>query len=226
LCLIDGSHRRYGAAMGVPLVEAVVVTPFAQNCHVVAAARGGPGLLIDPGGEAERIEAALIRLGVEPVAVLGTHGHLDHIGAAAQVADPRGIPVYLHEDDRALFEWPGMGLWDVPAIPRPGDLRPLADGERLQLAGLTIDVLHTPGHTPGQCVFHLPEHGLLFSGDLLFAGSIGRTDFPTGDPARMGPSLARVMALPDATRVHSGHGPVTTIGRERAANPFVAGLVA
>lgn len=209
---------------GPMLVEAVVVTPFVQNCHVVALAAGGPGVVVDPGGEAERIEAALTRLGVKAVAVLGTHGHLDHVGAAAQIADPRGIPCYLHPADAGLFATPGMGIWDVPPFPVPADLRPLTDGDRLELAGLVIDVLHVPGHTRGQSVFHLPDHGLLFSGDLLFAGSIGRVDLPTGEPARMGASLRRVLELPDETVVHSGHGPVTTIGAERAHNPFLAAL--
>jgi hydroxyacylglutathione hydrolase len=168
--------------------------------------------------------------------VLLTHGHIDHVWSVAPVCDARDIPAYIHPDDRPLLSDPELGLALVPGqrlfggltFSEPDDVRELTDGAVLDLAGVRVVVDHAPGHTPGSVTFRLPaaaEPGTMFSGDLLFAGSIGRSDLPGGDHATILDSLARVcLPLPDETRVLAGHGPETTIGAERRTNPFLAGL--
>jgi len=211
---------------------------FAANCYLVAAAPGEQCLIIDPGQDAERgIEDVIERYRLRPAAVLLTHGHVDHIWSVAPVCGARDIPAYIHPADRDLLTDPGRGLSLRPGqrlfggitFSEPDDVRELTDGAVLELAGVRVVVDHAPGHTPGSATFRLAdaEPGTLFSGDLLFAGSIGRTDLPGGDHATILDSLARVcLPLPDGTEVLSGHGPATTIGAERRSNPFLAGLVA
>jgi hydroxyacylglutathione hydrolase len=206
---------------------------FATNCYVVAPAPGSECVIIDPGQDAEPgIEAVLAEHRLKPVAVLLTHGHIDHIWSVAPVCGARDIPAYIHPADRALLSDPARGLslsagqqlFGGLTFTEPDDVAELADGMTLQLAGVELVVAHAPGHTPGSVTFRLPQ-GALFSGDLLFAGSIGRTDLPGGDYETILDSLARVcLPLPDDTHVLPGHGPDTTIGTERAANPFLAGL--
>jgi len=169
--------------------------------------------------------------------VLATHGHIDHIWSVAPVCGARGIPAYIHPADRALLSDPARGLglgagqqlFGGLTFTEPDDVQELTDGMTLSLAGVDLVVSHAPGHTPGSVTFGLPaaaEPGTLFTGDLLFAGSIGRTDLPGGDYETILTSLASVcLPLPDETVVLSGHGPSTTIGAERAHNPFLAGLV-
>jgi hydroxyacylglutathione hydrolase len=211
---------------------------FAANCYLVADAPGSECLIIDPGQDAmPGISEIVERYRLQPVAVLATHGHIDHIWSVAPVCGARGIPAYIHPADRALLTDPARGLSLGPSqslfggltFSEPDDVRELADGMALELAGITLAVDHAPGHTPGSVTFRLhatadPE--ALFTGDLLFAGSIGRTDLPGGDYETILASLARVcLPLPDETVVLAGHGPQTTIGAERAHNPFLAGLV-
>lgn len=225
---------------------------FATNCYLLAAGPGEHCIIVDPGQDAvPAVAEALATHRLHPVAVLLTHGHLDHTWSVYPLCSAHGTPAYLHPADRYRLADPAatfppevlasLGLLGV-RLDEPDDVRPLADGEWLDVAGLRIRVLHTPGHTEGSVVFHLPatttgdrhpsgdRHpagDLLFSGDLLFAGSIGRTDLPGGDPAAMSASLTRIAAaadLPDETVVLPGHGPRTTLGRERAANPFLRGL--
>jgi hydroxyacylglutathione hydrolase len=210
---------------------------FAANCYLVASGPRSECVIIDPGQDAEQgINDVVDEYHLQPVAVLATHGHIDHIWSVAPVCDARGIPAYIHPADRALLSDPGRGLSLVAGqqlfggltFTEPDDVRELTDGMRLELAGLELVVDHAPGHTPGSVTFGLPpvtEAGTLFSGDLLFAGSIGRTDLPGGDYETILTSLARVcLSLPDETQVLAGHGPETTIGAERAHNPFLAGL--
>jgi hydroxyacylglutathione hydrolase len=205
---------------------------FAANCYLVASAPGAECLIIDPGQDAEAgIEEILARYRLRPAAVLATHGHIDHIWSVAPVCGAKGIPAFVHPDDRALLSDPAAGLslqagqqlFGGITFAEPDDVRELADGMTLDLAGVSLVVDHAPGHTPGSVTFRLPD--TIFTGDLLFAGSIGRTDLPGGDYETIVDSLARVcLPLPDETVVLSGHGPQTTIGAERAANPFLAGL--
>jgi len=220
------------------LIAAFPAGPLAANCYVAAPEAGAECVVVDPGQQAaEPLEALLAEHRLTPAAVLLTHGHFDHVWSAAQVGDAHDVPVLLHPADRKLLTDPAAGL--DPALAAqlsallpggaPGEPRRLAeaaDGLRLDHAGLAVTVHHAPGHTPGSVAYALEtgdgEPDVLFTGDLLFAGSIGRTDFPGGDHAEILRSLERTcLSRPDETVVLPGHGPRTTIGRERAANPFL-----
>ena len=219
------------------LVAGFPAGSFAANCYLVAAAPGEQCLIIDPGEDAaDGIEEIVERYRLRPAAVLLTHGHIDHVWSVAPVCGARDITAYIHPGDRALLTDPARGLsllggqqlFGGLTFTEPDDVRELSDGAVLELAGVSVVVDHAPGHTPGSVTFRLPaadDPGTMFSGDLLFAGSIGRTDLPGGDHAKILDSLARVcLPLPDETRVLAGHGPQTTIGAERRSNPFLAGL--
>lgn len=241
-----------GTGSASPGLVARALGVWATNCAVLGDRSRGEAVVVDPGQHGGRdVPALLDALGVRPVAVLLTHGHLDHLWAGPELARAHGIPVLLHADDRWLWDDPsaafgpggaalaasaGFGPWDTSGV----ELRTVRDGERVELAGIRLEVHHTPGHTPGHVTYATDDlagapveldgrsldvpAGLLLSGDLLFAGSIGRTDLAGGDPAVMERSLAATMArFPDATVVLPGHGPATSIGRERAANPFLTG---
>ncbi|OLR94881.1 MBL fold metallo-hydrolase [Actinokineospora bangkokensis] len=209
---------------------------FQANCFLVAPERGGPCVIVDPGQDAEEpIAAALREHDLTPVAALLTHGHLDHVFSVAPVCDGSDIPAWVHPDDRFMLSDPARGLSAQAAsffggleLREPKEVRELTDGAELDLAGLRFTVTHTPGHTEGSVVFGhdtADDDHLLFAGDTLFAGSIGRTDLPGGDMAKMTASLRRLLALDDETVVLPGHGGATTIGRERASNPFLTGVV-
>lgn len=229
------------------LVAGFPAGAFAANCYVVASVPGAECVIIDPGQDAEGgINELLAEHRLRPAAVLLTHGHIDHVWSVAPVCGAKGIPAYIHPDDRALLSDPARGLplgagqqlFGGLEFTEPDEVKELADGMTLRLVGLEITVNHAPGHTEGSVTFRLPldapitthgkskiDGGILFSGDLLFAGSIGRTDLPGGDYPTILRSLARVcLTLPDETVVLSGHGPQTTIGTERRTNPFLAGL--
>jgi hydroxyacylglutathione hydrolase len=245
---------------------------FAANCYFVAPAPGEECVIIDPGQDAQHgIEELLTRYRLKPIAVLLTHGHIDHVWSVAPVCGAKDIPAYIHPDDRELLADPAKGfslavgqeLFGGLTFTEPSDVRVLADGSTLSLAGCDFTVGHVPGHTPGSVTFStsgvprpdapppdapLPDAPLpdapppdappptadnskrpgtgntLFTGDLLFAGSIGRTDLPGGDHRAMLRSLSRTLTLADDTLVLPGHGPQTTIGAERRSNPFLTGL--
>jgi hydroxyacylglutathione hydrolase len=210
---------------------------FAANCYIVAPGPGEQCLIIDPGQDAEPgINEIVDRYRLRPAAVLLTHGHIDHVWSVAPVCGARDIPAYIHPADRALLSDPARGfplqqsqqLLGGLTFTEPADVVELTGGMTLDLAGVQVVADHAPGHTPGSLTFRLPgdaEPGTLFSGDLLFAGSIGRVDLPGGDYATILDSLARVcLPLPDETVVRAGHGPKTTIGAERTANPYLSGL--
>ena len=217
------------------LVDGFPAGPPGTNCFVVAPGPGERCVVIDPGIDAvDQLDDVLARHRLRPAAVLLTHGHLDHTFSVVPVCDGHDVPAWIHPDDRAQLTdpltWigvpPGTPFMGMPSLPtsEPADLRALADGDTLELAGLSLGVRHTPGHTLGSVVFTLdtPDAPLLFAGDLLFAGSIGRTDLPGGSYPAMLDSLTRVvLPMDDATVVHPGHGPDTTIGRERATNPYL-----
>ena len=217
------------------LVTGFPAGAFAANCYLVAPAPGEECVIIDPGQDAERgIEELLDRYRLKPIAVLLTHGHVDHMWSVAPVCGARGIPAYIHPDDRELLSDPAKGLdlllgqqlFGGMTFSEPDDVKTLEDGEIVTLAGLDLTIGHTPGHTPGSVTFRsgADDTDALFTGDLLFAGSIGRTDLPGGDHETILKSLARALTLPDSTVVLPGHGPTTTIGDERKTNPFLTGL--
>jgi glyoxylase-like metal-dependent hydrolase (beta-lactamase superfamily II) len=214
------------------LVVGFPAGPWQTNCWVVAPAAGEECIVIDPGHGAEQpLDDVLAQHRLRPVAVLLTHGHVDHTWSVVPVCGARGVPALMHPADRGMLTEPASAIGAPPGTPilgrldwaEPDDVRELKDGEVLSLAGLELKVDETPGHTPGSITFTSADR--LFSGDLLFAGSIGRTDFPGGSFEQMQASLVRVpLALADETVVHPGHGPDTTIGRERATNPFLLDL--
>ena len=203
---------------------------FQTNCYVVAPAAGEECVIVDPGQDAtEGVDELLREHRLKPVAVLLTHGHLDHVWSVAPVCGARDVPAWIHPEDRHLLSDPAAGWSGTSAsmfggltLSEPDDVRELSDGAVLELAGLELVVDHTPGHTRGSVSFRLPGDEIMFSGDLLFAGSIGRSDLPGGDYATILRSLAsKCLPLPDDTVVLPGHGPQTTIGRERATNPYL-----
>lgn len=221
------------------LVAGFPAGSFQTNCYVLAPEEGGQCLVIDPGQDAvEPLTELLARHRLTPVAVLLTHGHLDHTWSVYPVCDGNDVPAYIHPLDREMLADPlkGMGPQMAAMIGgmqfrEPKEVRQMEDGTALDLGGISLTVDHTPGHTPGSVVFRSTvdtDEGptqLLLAGDTLFAGSIGRTDLPGGDQATMLSSLReKLLPLDDATVVLPGHGPTTTIGRERAANPYLAGL--
>ena len=218
--------------------------PWGTNCYVVATGPGSECVVVDPGKDAAEGVAEVVREnGLKPVAVLVSHGHIDHMWCVAPVAGTYDATAYVHPQDRHLLSDPMAGMSrETTAMllggsyewAEPDDVQELADAQLLELAGLTFTVDHTPGHTEGSVTFRTPygaENGLadvselLFSGDLLFAGSIGRTDLPGGDHPTMLDSLRhKVLTLADDIVVLPGHGEQTSIGRERATNPFLLEL--
>lgn len=197
------------------------------NAWVVADEPGGQAIVVDAPPEPEMIGEYIASIDVAVVGIFLTHGHVDHTGGAGWLAAKTGAPTYVHRDDdfltlhpteqlRALFGMTPPGEFDLPE-----KLEPLHHGQSFELAGLTLEVRQTPGHTPGHCCFYWDAEGVLFSGDQLFAGSIGRTDLPGGSHAALSNSMrTEVMTLEDDVRVLPGHGPETTIGEERRTNPF------
>jgi hydroxyacylglutathione hydrolase len=218
------------------LVTGFPAGAFAANCYVIAPAPGEECVIVDPGQDSvDGIEEILAEHRLKPVAVLATHGHIDHVWSVAPVCGAKDIPAYIHPADRPLLSDPARGLplgggqqlFGGLTFTEPDDVLDLADGMTLRLAGVDLVVDHAPGHTGGSVTFRLPAgpDRVMFSGDLLFAGSIGRTDLPGGDYETILDSLARVcLPLPDETIVLAGHGPQTTIGAERRNNPFLTGL--
>lgn len=207
------------------------------NCYLVAAETGGDCVVVDPGQDAlPSLESMLARHGLRPVAVLLTHGHLDHVASAAAVCRATEIPAYIHAQDAYMLDDPGAALTPqlraaLAGLPldglRPDELRTLDAATDLELAGFTVHVVPTPGHTGGSVTYRLdgdderPE--VLLTGDTLFAGSIGRTDLPGGSTETLLASIAeQLLTRPDDTAVLSGHGPTSTIGAERVTNPFLA----
>ncbi|RDV82316.1 MBL fold metallo-hydrolase [Ammonifex thiophilus] len=202
----------------------LVVGELQTNTYLVGCPSTGEALIIDPGAEGGRILAAASRAGLRPTLICLTHGHADHIGAVAEIRRALNLPVLIHAEDAHMLTdpqanlsvWLGRGF----AVGEPD--RCLHDGEEITCGKLQFQVLHTPGHTPGSICLYAP--GVLFSGDTLFAGSVGRTDFPGGDWKKLLHSVrTKLLVLPDETVVYPGHGASTTIGEEREQNPFLTG---
>ena len=204
------------------------VTPLQQNCSLVWCTRTMRGAFVDPGGDLPKLRDAVERAGVTIEKILITHGHIDHCGSAGIFARELGVPIEgPHEDDRFWIarladDGRNYGVTGEPFEPD----RWLVDGDTVTLGDLTLDVRHCPGHTPGHIVFHHPESRLAIVGDVLFAGSIGRTDFPRGNHQDLLDAITqRLWPMGDDTSFIPGHGPMSTFGQERKSNPFVADAV-
>jgi hydroxyacylglutathione hydrolase len=208
-------------------VRSFTVGPVAENCYIARRDGADHAVIVDPGEEADRILGAVDSLGLTVDAILVTHCHFDHIGAVTPVAEATGAPVYCPEievpvlaDIMSYVPWPGFGPYESYEADET-----VAGGERLSLAGLEIDVVFTPGHSPGHVTYAIPDEAALFSGDVLFKGSVGRTDLPGGDWPTLFESIRGLVdAHPEETTVYPGHMAVTTLGAERASNPFLAEL--
>lgn len=200
-------------------IRSLVLGPLQTNCWLVDDGVGGPVVVIDPAGDAGLLQAEIADDDV--AAVVLTHGHFDHLGAVRELIDNTGAPLAVHEDDAPYItsaETTGAALFGFDDSAPQAD-RLLVEGDRIEAGDLSLEVIHTPGHTPGSIC--LLAQGHLFSGDTLFAGSVGRTDFPRGDGRSLAESISKKLAqLDDGVRVHCGHGPDTMIGRERRVNPF------
>ncbi|MBA3301437.1 MAG: MBL fold metallo-hydrolase [Thermoleophilaceae bacterium] len=208
-------------------IHMFTVGPVQENTFLFRREGSDRAVLVDPGDEAERLLGAIEELGVELDAILLTHTHFDHVGAVAPIARATDTEVWVPAHEKQVLAnindyvpWPGFGPfedWDAEHT--------VEGGEQLQLAGYDIDVIFTPGHSPGHVTYSIPEEEVVFSGDVLFQQSVGRTDLPFGDWPTLLASIGRLIeSLPEATRVHPGHMGLTTLGAERASNPFLAEL--
>lgn len=215
-----------GAMSTQPLKAAIVpVTPLQQNCSLVWCTETMRGAFVDPGGDLPKLKAAMAHHGVTVEKIILTHGHIDHCGEAGVLARDLGVPIEgPHEADRfwiARLDEDGR-QWGIAGQVFEPD-RWLEDGDRVTVGTLAFDVYHTPGHTPGHVIFHHPESKLALVGDVLFAGSVGRTDFPMSDPQALIDSIVgKLWPLGDDTAFIPGHGPMSNFGRERQHNPFVS----
>jgi hydroxyacylglutathione hydrolase len=222
------------------LIAGFPAGPFGTNCWILAPGPRSEAVIVDPGMDSRAgIESIVAEHHLRPVAVMLSHGHLDHMWSVLPVCDGYGIPAWIHPDDRGLLSDPWAAVSGetrmafasvvgATEFAEPSEVRELVDGAVVEIAGMSFVADHAPGHTPGSTAFRMMDTGaepLMVSGDLLFAGSIGRTDLPGGDHAAMLRSLARVvLTQPDEMLVLPGHGETTTIGTERRVNPFLQGL--
>ncbi len=207
-------------------LERLTVGPFQENCYILGDEDSGLGVVIDPGDEAARIALAVEQTGLEVASIIVTHAHIDHVGAVAALVDEYACPVLMHaEAEATLAQLPtqavmmGLRFGRVPAVDRY-----VEDEEVLEVGGLRLRSLYTPGHAPGHLAFYVEDEGVVLSGDALFAGSVGRVDLVGGSMEVLMKSIEeRLLTLPGETIVYPGHGPATTIGAELASNPFLSG---
>lgn len=208
------------------ILEMLTVGPFQENCYIVGDEGSGVGAIVDPGEEAARIAMAVEQTGLQIGSIIVTHAHIDHVGAVVALVDEYACPVLMHAETEPMLEhlptqamMMGLRFGKVPSADRYID-----DEEVLEVGNLRLRSLYTPGHAPGHLAFYIEEEGMVLSGDALFAGSVGRVDLPGGSMEVLMSSIEeRLLTLPDETSVYSGHGPPTTIGDERASNPFLQG---
>jgi hydroxyacylglutathione hydrolase len=208
------------------ILEMLTVSPFQENCYIMGDEEAGTGALVDPGDEAARIAMAVEETGLDIGSIIVTHAHIDHVGAVVALVDEYSCPVLMHaEAEPMLKQLPtqammmGLRFGKVPTVDRY-----VEDEETLEVGDLRLRSLYTPGHAPGHLAFYVEDKGLVLSGDALFAGSVGRVDLPGGSMEVLMRSIEeRLLTLPDETAVYPGHGPRTTIGNERASNPFLQG---
>ncbi len=206
------------------ILEKLTVGTFQENCYILGDEASGSGVLVDPGDEAVRIALAVEKTGLEIEKILLTHAHIDHVGAVTALVEEYGCPVLAHRESEPMLEqlptqalMMGLRFGKVPKLDGY-----IEDEEEIEVGDLRLRALYTPGHAPGHLAFYLQSEGVLLSGDVLFAGSVGRTDLPGGDAGLLMRSIReRLLVLPDETVVYPGHGPQTTIGNERAYNPFL-----
>ena len=206
------------------ILECFTVGPLQENCYLLADSRTKEAVLIDPGDEAARLLEALDTRGLTLRAVWLTHAHFDHVGAVADILERYPVLLYLHPADAPLLAHASASAarWGIPLKQPPADFLPLEDDQILTLGSLQAHCLFTPGHAPGHIAFYLPEEDMVIAGDALFQGSIGRTDLPGGDHARLLESIrTKLLTLPPETKVYPGHGPATTVGEEAQSNPFL-----
>ena len=207
------------------ILERLVVGMLQTNCYLLADPHTHQAAVIDPGGEVDRILARIAHHKLEVVSILNTHGHFDHVLDAWSLQGKVGGQIALHRDDQPILKDRSVGLMAVltslKRSPKGPVDRWLRDGDQVQVGRMCLEVLETPGHTPGHISYYLSEADLIFVGDTLFAGSIGRTDFPGGSYDQLIRSVrTKIFPLSDSTKVYPGHGPETTVGREKRTNPF------
>jgi len=204
-------------------VATITVGAFQENCYLVVDEKTRRAVIVDPGGEGDRLVEAIERSGAELEAIWITHAHVDHVGAIASVKRRWDVPVYLHPADRRLYEAASRQaeVYGIPFEEPPPPDREFSDGQQLTLGDNEMTVMHAPGHAPGHVVIY--GNGIALVGDCLFAGSIGRTDLPFSNPPQLAATLEKIAALPPDTIVYPGHGIETTIAEERQSNPFLNG---
>ncbi len=208
------------------ILEMLTVGPFQENCYVIGDEETGVGAIVDPGDEATRIALAVEQTNLEISQILITHAHIDHVGAVAALVDEYSCPVLMHADAEPMLKqlptqalMMGLRFGKVPAVDHH-----IEDEEELEVGGLKLASLYTPGHAPGHLAFYVESEGVVFAGDALFAGSVGRTDLFGGNMEVLLRSInERLLTLPDESKVYPGHGPATTIAEELTDNPFLQG---
>lgn len=208
------------------ILEHLVVGPFQTNVYVIGCAKTKVGAIVDAGGDGPGLLRLLAQHELRLEKVLQTHAHIDHVAALSHIRSADAAPIYLHPDDKMLYDsapqqgrFFGMNVGPLPAVDHW-----LKEGDRVQVGELEAQVLHLPGHSPGSVIFYFEREQTMLSGDVLFAGSIGRTDLPGGDGRVMMESLKRLASYPDEVKIYSGHGPATTLGVEKRTNPFLKSL--
>jgi len=205
------------------VIDHFLVPPVRTNIYLIGCIETGTGAMIDAGGDTDEVLARADELELEIDKILQTHAHVDHVGGLSAMNAETGAPIHLHEEELEMYRAaPRQGqMFGIQIEPLPDPDEFLEDGDTVEVGELEAQVWHLPGHSPGGVGYYFEQQGVMFSGDVLFAGSVGRVDLPGSDRDRMNASLERLTDLPDETRILSGHGPETTIGDEKRRNPFL-----